>query len=105
MKIHLKKFNTSLSSREAGKSDYKDILPLLNTLKSDENIEIDFEGLSSFSPSWGDEFLTPLLNKYGNRLVLLSTKNLSVNATIELLEDIHSLKFKRKNNFLLNLKL
>ncbi len=98
MQIYLKKFGSSLSSRESGKATYNDFSPLLDELKEDETIEIDFEGLSSFSPSWGDEFLTPLLVKYGDRLLLSTSSNLSVNATIELLEDIHALKFKRRNS-------
>ena len=40
-----------------------------------ENIEIDFEGVNTFTPSWGDEFLTPLQNKYQKRLFLRASAN------------------------------
>lgn len=50
------------------------------------------DGLSN-SPSWGDEFLTPLLREYGDRLILKNTQNPSVKATIEILEQINKRKF------------
>ncbi|MFH0820644.1 MAG: hypothetical protein V1908_02610 [Candidatus Peregrinibacteria bacterium] len=97
MKIQLKQFGETLSSRQAGKEAYAGFLSSLTALGSTEIIEIDFTGLSSLSPSWGDEFLSPLLKKLGDQLILLNTDNLSANATIDLLEDIHRLKFNRKN--------
>ena len=97
MKIILKKFGESLSSRGAGKDAYGGFLPTLATLNPDEPIEIDFEGISSLSPSWGDEFLSPLLIKLKDKLILFNTDNLSVNATLNLLEEINEQKFNRKS--------
>jgi hypothetical protein len=96
MKIQLKQFGETLSSRPAGKDAYGGFLPALTALKPDETMEINFEGVSSLSPSWGDEFLTPLLKELGDRLVLSETGNLSANATIDLLEEINGRKFNRK---------
>ena len=96
MKIELKKIGTTLSSRPAGKEAYAAILPLLESIGKQETIEIDFDGVLSFSPSWGDEFLTPLLNRFGKRLVLLPHDNLSVIATTNLLEELSGKKFNRK---------
>ena len=70
----------------------------LRDIKNNEKIEVDFKGISTFSPSWGDEFLTPLWNKYRDKLVLKITSNLSVIATIEMIEAIHKKKFKIKKN-------
>lgn len=95
MKIQLTQFGETLSSRPAGQAAYKSFLTKLSNLEANELLEIDFSEISSFSPSWGDEFLTPLLKQLGDRLVLLNTKNLSVDATIELLEDINKQKFNR----------
>lgn len=97
MNIKLKQFGESLSSRQAGKDAYGGFLPTLAALNPNEPIEIDFEGVSSLSPSWGDEFLSPLLKRLGNNLILFNTTNLSVDATIDLLEDIHGQKFNRKS--------
>ncbi|MCF7830658.1 STAS-like domain-containing protein [Candidatus Gracilibacteria bacterium] len=97
MKTQLKQFGETLSSRQAGKDAHSGYSLIFETLKPNESIEIDFEGVSSLSPSWGDEFLTPLLKKFGDKLILFNTKNLSVDATIDLLEDINKQKFNRKS--------
>ena len=86
MIIELKKFGTTLISRQTGKEASLASQSLFKDLKDDEMIEVDFDGVSTFSPSWGDEFLTPLLNRYGDRLVLKNTNNPSVKATLEILQ-------------------
>jgi len=96
MIIKLEKFGTTLLSRQAGKEAALACQVLLRDIKNNEKIEVDFKGVSTFSPSWGDEFLTPLWNKYGDNLILKITSNLSVIATIEMLETVHKKKFKIK---------
>jgi len=64
-------------------------------LAENENLELDFEGVITFSPSWGDEFLSPLVKKYSSKLVLMNTGNPSVKATLELLEKINQIPFIR----------
>jgi len=96
MIIKLEKFGTTLLSRQAGKEAALACRTLLRNVKKNEKIEVNFENVSTFSPSWGDEFLTPLLNKYKDRLILKITNNLSVASTIEMLEIIHKKKFKIK---------
>jgi len=93
MNIELKKFGTTLISRQSGREAYSALQPLLRDVASEENIEINFEGILTFSPSWGDEVLSPLLNIYGKRLVLKNTDNPSVQATLEILERITEKKF------------
>ena len=93
MNIELKKFGATLISRQAGREAYAAFAPSLRETKADEMVKIDFAGVVVFSPSWGDEFLTPLLREYGDRLILKNTKNLSVKATLEILEQINKRKF------------
>lgn len=93
MHVALKKFGTTLLSREAGKEAYAAFAPLRQSMADTEIIEVDFSGVITFSPSWGDEFLSPLQKKYKNRLVLGNTKNPSVQATLKLLEQIHKVPF------------
>jgi len=88
MKIYLKKFGTTLLSRSAGKEAYLAFLPTLGDVKPDETVEVDFEGVMTFSPSWGAEFFDPLRKKFPNRVVFINTENPSVKATLELLEEI-----------------
>ena len=98
MKIELKKFGTTLSSRPAGEDARKAIAGSIKQLDPDEVLVVDFEGVLSFSPSWGDEFLTPLLEDLGDRLLLEGTNsNLSVKATLDLLEEISGQAFIRQD--------
>ena len=94
MNIYLNKFGSVLNSRSSGKEAYAAFLPTLATLKNDEELLIDFNGVSTFSPSWGDEFLTPLLKQFRERLILKNTQNPSVSLTITMLERINGSKFK-----------
>lgn len=93
MIIKLKKFGTTLISRQTGKEAFLAFQPVLKGIKENETIEVDFEGVLTFSPSWGDEFLTPLLEKYKDRLVLFKSENPSVKATLEILEESLGKKF------------
>ncbi len=95
MKIELKKFGTTLISRQNGREAFAAFQPQIDALGENENLELDFGGVITFSPSWGDEFLSPLLKKYNTRLVLVNTNNPSVKATLELLEKINQKLFKR----------
>lgn len=90
MRIVLKKFGTTLVSRQAGSEAFKALQPQLREVGNTENLEIDFEGVLTLSPSWGDEFLTPLRQEFSKRLILLPSDNLSVQATTRLLEKIHA---------------
>lgn len=94
MIITLSKFGFVLTSREAGKEAFAAFAPSLVDTKVDEDVVVDFDGVNTISPSWADEFLTPLLEKYGNRLRLRHTDNPSVVPTLRLLEKIHGFKFE-----------
>ncbi len=95
MKIELRKFGTTLISRQAGRESFAAFQSTLNELKPNENLEIDFNGVITFTPSWGDEFLTPLLTRLGDRLVLRYSDNPSVKATLGILEQIAKRRFKQ----------
>ncbi|MEA3344126.1 MAG: DUF4325 domain-containing protein [Patescibacteria group bacterium] len=96
MTIYLKKFGTLLSGRMLGKEAFSAFLPYLKNIKDNEKIEVDFEGVDVFAPSWGDEFLTSLIKKFRNRVVLKNTKNLSAKTTLDFLEKINKIKFDRR---------
>ncbi len=88
MQIELKKFGTSLVSRESGHEALAAIQPELAEVKEEEQIEIIFEGLNNMSPSWGSEFIDNLIMKFGeDRVILERTTNLAVLSTLEFLEE------------------
>ena len=85
MTIYIKKFGTTLVSRPSGKEAWLAFQPTLSEAPQDEEITVDFEGVIVLTPSWADEFLSPLYNKFGNRVVLQNTDNPSVQASLAIL--------------------
>ena len=82
MLIELKKFGEILTSREAGKEALSAFLPTLNLLDKNEQITIDFQGVSVLTPSWADEFMRPILEKYPKKVLLINDANPSVKAAM-----------------------
>ena len=97
MKLQLGKFGKTLISRELGSEAFKAFQTTLRELSKDEELEIDFSDVLTLSPSWADEFLSPLLDLLGNRLVLLPSDNLSVHATIRILQEANKCTFRMKS--------
>ena len=97
MKLQLEKFGKTLLSRELGSEAFKALQPTLRELPKDEDLEIDFSGVLTLSPSWADEFLSPLLRQFGDRLILLPSDNLSVHATLRILEEVNKRLFRIKS--------
>jgi len=97
MKLQLEKFGKTLISRELGSEALKAFQPTLRELPQDEELEIDFSGVLTLSPSWADEFLSPLLNQLGDKLILLPSDNLSVQATLRILQEANKRSFKIKS--------
>lgn len=96
MKLQLEKFGTTLISRELGSEAFRAFQPTLRELSESEELEIDFSGVLTLSPSWADEFLTPLFDQLNNKLVLLPSDNLSVHATLKILQEANKRTFNIK---------
>lgn len=88
MIIQLKKFGTTLVSRPSGKEALLAFKPMLSQINEDEEIIIDFAGVIVLTPSWADEFLTPLNDEFGQRIQLHNIENSSVKATLSILNKI-----------------
>lgn len=85
MRIELKKFGTNLSSRPAGKEAYLGAKAYSLPKNMEETIEVDFTGVQVLTPSWADEFITPLLAERPGKVTLLPTDNASVKVTLEII--------------------
>lgn len=96
MKLQLGKFGKTLISRELGSEALKAFQSTLREFSENEELEIDFSDVLTLSPSWSDEFLSPLLNLLGDRLVLLPSDNLSVQATLKILKEVNKRPFRIK---------
>lgn len=88
MRIELKKFGSNLSSRPAGKEAYLSARAYILPKDKNEKVEIDFTGVEVLTPSWADEFLTPIKKEFGNNLILLPSDNVTIKSTLEFLEEI-----------------
>ena len=97
MIIFLKKFGTTLNSRQFGRESLIAFKPSLESVGKSEEVIVDFEGVITFTPSWGDEFLGFLFNEFGTRLILKNTENPSVQASLKLLEKVYKKKFRAQN--------
>jgi len=89
MRIELKKFGDILTSRPAGREAYLSARAYLLPKDKNEKVEVDFGGVSVLSPSWADEFLSPIKIDFGENLILLPSDNSSVKATLEMLTNIN----------------
>jgi hypothetical protein len=84
MKIKLSNYGEMLISRPAGREAFLSVEAyLLSGLKENEPIEVDFDGVDVLAPSWADEFITSLKEKYGDRVKLLKSDNPSVIASLK----------------------
>ena len=84
MKLELKKFGTTLSSRPVAKEAWSVTRAyILSGKKPNEKIEVDFEGVQVLTPSWADEFISSLQQEYPNDIILLPSDNASVNMSLE----------------------
>jgi hypothetical protein len=92
--IYLNKFGTVLSSRQNGREAFLAIGRVLDEIGPDDRVNVDFTGVSSFSPSWGGEFLLPLKERFEKRLFLVPSSNPSVVATLDILKRAHGVEFQ-----------
>jgi len=92
MNIELQKFGEFLTSRPAGREAF--LILSENHLRNasvSEPIELDFKEVKVLAPSWADEVITPLAEKFSN-VTLLNTENASVQATLKTLREYSGLK-------------
>ena len=84
MKLELKKFGSTLSSRPSAREAWLSAKAyILSDLKTAEKVEVDFEGVQVLTPSWADEFISSLIQEYPNDVVLLPSDNASVKMSLE----------------------
>lgn len=92
MTIKLVKFGEILISRPAGREAFLAMQAyLIKGLKSDEEIIIDFSDVKVLTPSWADEVITKLAEKFKN-IKLINTDNPTIKPTLETLREYSGLK-------------
>jgi hypothetical protein len=92
MKIEIKKYGDKLVSRPSGREAFMAMESyLLKDLPKDEPVEIDFSGVKALTPSWADEVITKIAERFKN-VKLLNTENATVQATLKTLREYSDLK-------------
>lgn len=86
MHLPLKKFGEFLISRPAGHEAFLVFCSSFKPKTPEEIIELDFSGVKVLAPSWADEFISNIKEKFGNKIVFIPSENASV---------VESLKFLR----------
>ena len=81
--VKLKQFGVMLLSRPAGREACL-AAQAYSLPKNDDEIVVDFDGVLVLSPSWADEFLTKLKEKY-TKVEYQNTNNASVKASLEII--------------------
>lgn len=85
MTILLSKFGTTLVSRPSGKEAWLAFQPSLSNISHNEDVVVDFKDVSVLTPSWADEFLTPLRDRFKDRVKLQNADNPTVTETLAIL--------------------
>ncbi len=81
-----------LVSRPAGREAFLALSAYITKdVNEDELIEIDCGGVKVLTPSWADEVITKLAEKFKN-VKLLNTENITVEATLKTLREYSDLK-------------
>ena len=84
MRIEMKKFGDILNGRPAGREAYLRVVQITNGSSSDQEIVLDFAGVEILTPSFADELLRLLREKYGEDGVRLeNTESATVRETLE----------------------
>lgn len=88
MKIEMQKFGTILNSRPVGREAFLRVVQIINGSSESEEIVLDFLGVEVLTPSFADEFLHLLRDKYKDRVIKLEgTESATVKETLKSIED------------------
>jgi hypothetical protein len=91
MRIELVKFGDVLISRPAGREAFLAMSAYnLKDVSQDEEIEIDFSGIKVLTPSWADEVVTKIAERFNN-VRLSNAENVTVQATLKTLREYSDL--------------
>ena len=92
MKIDIQKFGDKLTSRPSGREAFLAMSAyLIKDVDENEPIVLDFYGVKVLTPSWADEVITKVAEKFKN-VSLVNTENPTVQATLKTLRDYSDLK-------------
>jgi len=87
MKIEMQKFGTILNSRPSGREAFLRAVQIINGSPKAEEVILDFLGVEVLTPSFADEFLHLLRDKYKDWVIKLeNTDSATVKETLKSIE-------------------
>ena len=87
MKIEMQKFGTILNSRPSGREAFLRAVQIINSSSEAEEVVLDFLSVEVLTPSFADEFLHLLRDKYKDREIKLeNTESATVKETLKSIE-------------------
>lgn len=88
MTIQISKFNTVLNGRPAAKEAALRIQQIVNGSAEKENVILDFTGVEVLTPSYADELLKALKDRYGSEKIEIKNTSPTVSQTIQTVNTI-----------------
>ena len=83
MIIEMKKIGTILNSRPAGREAFLRIVQIINGSNLNEKIQLDFSSVDILTPSFADEMLRLLKEKYPGRVEIVHLTSPAAKETLE----------------------
>jgi hypothetical protein len=87
MIVQMLKFNIVLNGRPSAKEVVLRIQQIVNGSAEKEDVVIDFDGVEILTPSFADELLHGLREKYGSDKIKIINTSQSVSETIKIVEN------------------
>ena len=85
----MQKFGVLLNSRPAAREASLRLIQLINGAGSKEGVVLDFDGVEILTPSYADELLRSLKEKYGSSKVLVENANTeAVRSTLDAIQEL-----------------
>ena len=86
MTIQMLKFNAVLNGRPSAKETVLRIQQIVNGSAEKEDVVLDFAGVEVLTPSFADELLTGLREKYGSEKIKIINTSQAVSETFKAIE-------------------
>ena len=83
------KFNTVLNGRPAAREASLRIQQIINGSSDKEDMVLDFSGVEVLTPSYADELLKALREKYSSEKIKIVNTTPTVSKTLEAISSVH----------------
>ncbi len=86
MTVQMSKFNNVLNGRPVAREAALRIQQIVNGSAKTEDVVLDFTGVEVLTPSYADELLTVLKEKYGAEKIKIINPSAAISETLQAIE-------------------